>query len=127
MGFAVGETELELLASLIVQKLSEEFSVKHLSRNLVRTIKVESLGDEIKIYIPAQTYNMLLFQLEGVVVHDRRGSYASSLDENGGEYYTKGGKKVKSTYHKGYIDKIINQAIAEWSSMVGRERVKREG
>ena len=127
----VGEKELEMLAKLIIEKLKEEFSVKHLSKNLINTLKIENLGDEIKIYIPAKTYNMLLFQREGVVVHTSNGSYASRLDETGSEFYVypnkktrKGAKRIAPHNHKGYVDKVINQAIREWSSMVGRERVK---
>ena len=45
-----GEKELDRLAKLIVQKLRDEFAIKHLSKNLVNTIKVENMGDEIKIY-----------------------------------------------------------------------------
>lgn len=128
-----GEKELEQLAILIIQKLREEFSIKHLSGNLINTIKIENIGDEIKIHIPAQTYNMLLYQTKGVVVHTSHGSYASKLDEIGSEFYSypqgtrKGGKKIKPHNHKGYIDKIINQAIREWSSMMGASKTKVEG
>ena len=126
----VGEKELEKLANLIVQKLKEEFSIKHLSRNLINTIQVENIGDEIKIYIPAKTYNMLLYQTQGVIVHTSNGSYASRLDETGSEFYTypqgtrKGAKRIAPHNHKGYIDRVINQAINEWASSVGRNRVK---
>jgi len=128
-----GEKELDRLAALIVQKLKEEFAIKHLSKNLVNTIKVEKMGDEIKIYIPAQTYNMLLYQTKGVVVHTSHGSYASKLDKEGSQFYSypngsrKGSKRVSPRNHKGYIDKVINEAIAEWSSSVGRENMKVEG
>ena len=126
----VGEKELEKLANAIVRKLKEEFSIKHLSKNLVNTIKIENLGDQIKIYIPAQTYNMLLYQTQGVVVHTSNGSYASRLDETGSEFYTypqgtrKGAKRIAPHNHKNYIDKVINEAISEWMSIVGRNNVK---
>lgn len=125
----VGEKELEQLANLIIEKLREEFSIKHLSKNLINTIKVENVGDEIKIHIPAQTYNMLKFQQEGVVIHTSKGSYASRLDETGSEFYSynkgtrTGGERIAPHNHKGYIEKIINQAIAEWSSLVGKNKV----
>ena len=128
----VGEKELEKLANLIVQKLREEFANKHLSKNLINTIRVENIGNEIKIYIPAKTYNMLLYQTQGVVVHTSNGSYASRLDETGSEFYVypqgsrKGGKRIAPHNHKGYIDKIVNKAISEWSSIIGKNRVKVE-
>lgn len=126
----VGEKQLEKLADLIVQKLKEEFSIKHLSENLINTIQIENIGDEIKIYIPAKTYNMLLYQSQGVIVHTSNGSYASRLDETGSEFYTypqgtrKGAKRIAPHNHKGYIDKVINEAISEWMSIVGRNNVK---
>ena len=126
----VGERELEKLANLIVQKLREEFAVKHLSKNLINTIKIENIGNEIKIYIPAQTYNMLLYQTQGVVVHTSNGSYASRLDETGSEFYAypqgtrKGAKRIAPHNHKGYVDKVINEAISEWASTVGKNNVK---
>lgn len=129
----VGEKELERLANLIVAKLTEEFSAKHLSGNLLNTIKIENMGNEIKIHIPARTYNMLLFQTQGVVIHTSNGSYASRLDESGSEFYSysqgtrKGGKRVKPGNHKGYVDRIINSAISEWSSALGKDKIKVEG
>ena len=126
----IGRKELDRLASLIVEKLKEEFSDKHLSGNLIKTIKVENLGDQIIINIPAKTYNMLLYQTQGVVVHTSNGSYASKLDEKGSEFYAypngtrKGGKFIKPGHHKGYVDKIINKAIEEWSKSIGEDRVK---
>ena len=128
-----GEKELELLATTIVNKLKEEFATKHMSLNLVKTIKIEKLSDEIKIYIPAQTYNMLLFQTKGVVVHTSHGSYASRLDEEGSKFYSyKNGKRAGSKLivrgnHKGYIDKVIKKAIDEWSSIIGKNKVKKVG
>ena len=126
----VGKKELEALAATIVNKLKEEFSVKHLSGNLLNTIKIENFGDEIKIYIPAKTYNMLLFQTKGVVVHTTNGSYASKLDEDGSKFYTypngarKGAKIAQPGNHKGYVDSIINKAISEWSSMLDKNKIK---
>lgn len=126
-----GEKELELLARTIVNKLEEEFAMKHMSLNLVKTIRVEKLSDQIKIYIPAQTYNMLLFQTKGVVVHTSHGSYASKLDQEGSKFYSykngtrKGSKLIARGNHKGYIDKVIRQAVEEWSSLVGRNKIKR--
>lgn len=126
----VGEKELQELAETIVKKLKEEFKLKHLSGNLINTIKIENYGGEIKINIPAQTYNMLLYQTKGVVVHTSHGSYASKLDEEGSKFYKypngtrKGSKMVKPGNHKGYVDRIINSALQEWSSSIGRDKVK---
>ena len=129
----VGEKELELLARIIVEKLREEFSIKHLSGNLINTIKVENLGNEIKIHIPAQTYNMLLYQSKGVVVHTSHGSYASKIDEEGSSFMiypgeTRSGSfRVNPRNHKGYVNKVIDSAIREWRGTLGNKVKKVEG
>jgi hypothetical protein len=126
----MGEKELSLLASIIVKNLREEFSVKHLSKNLINTIVVEEMAGEINIRIPAQTYNMLLYQEKGVVVHTSHGSYASKLDEEGSSFMVypngerKGSHRISPGNHKGYIDKVISAAIREWEGLIGKERVK---
>jgi len=128
---AVGEKELQKLAEIIVKNLKEEFSIKHLSKNLINTIVVESASDEVKIHIPAQTYNMLLYQSKGVVVHTSHGSYASKLDEEGSSFMDypngerKGSKRISPRNHKGYIDKVINRSIHEWQSLLQNMKVKK--
>lgn len=129
----MGEKELRMLSDIIMRKLKEEFSVKKLSGNLINTITVEMLGDEIKINIPAQTYNMLLYQRKGVVVHTSNGSYASKLDETGSEFFVypegtrKGSHLIKPHNHKGYIERIISEAITEWRGLIAGKVIKMEG
>lgn len=126
----MGEKELSLLASIIVKNLKEEFSLKHLSKNLINTIVVEEMAGEINIRIPAQTYNMLLYQEKGVVVHTSHGSYASKLDKEGSSFMVypngerKGSRRISPRNHKGYIDEVITAAIREWEGLIGKERVK---
>ena len=127
----MGEKELKLLSDIIIKNLKEEFALKHLSRNLINTIRIEAASDEIKIHIPAQTYNMLLFQTKGVVVHTSHGSYASKLDEEGSSFMTypkgtrKGSKRISPRNHKGYIDKIIDISINEWKGLLEDMKVNR--
>lgn len=127
----MGEKELELLASIIVRNLKEEFNIKHLSKNLISTIVIEKMVDEINIRIPAQTYNMLLYQSKGVVVHTSHGSYASRLDEEGSSFMVypegtrKGAHRVSPRNHRGYVDKIITKSIREWEGIIGREKIKK--
>lgn len=127
----VGKTELENLAQIIIKNIKEEFAIKHLSGNLENTITVEDYGNEIKINIPAQTYNMLLYQQKGVVVHTSHGSYASRLDEEGSSFmvYPNGSKagshRISPGNHKGFLDKTIDQSIQEWMGLVGRNKVKK--
>lgn len=111
---------LELLCAIIIKNLKKEFETKHLSKNLINTIRVEKISDEINIHIPAQTYNMLLYQSKGVVVHTNHGSYASKLDTEGSSFYVypggtrKGARKITPGNHVGYVDRIINESIEEW-------------
>ena len=129
----MGEKELQMLSEIIVRKLQEEFAIKKLSGNLVNTITVEMLGNEIKINIPAQTYNMLLYQRKGVVVHTSNGSYASKLDETGSEFFVypegtrKGSYLIRPHNHKGYIERVISEAITEWRSLITGKVIKMEG
>ena len=118
--------DLEKLAEIIIKHIEKEFEIKHLSKNLVNTIEVQATNEKIDIIIPAKTYNMLLFQTKGVIVHTGHGSYASKLDKEGSEFYSyhsgsrKGSKKIKPGNHKGYVDRVIMDAIGEWMSISGR-------
>ena len=116
----VSYDELQELAEILVQKIEEEFENKHLSRNLMNTIQIIAEPEKINVVIPAQTYNMLKFQQQGVVIHNGRGSYASKLDKTGSEFFIypkgtrKGSFKIKPHNHIGYVDKVIEAAISEW-------------
>ena len=71
------------LKDIIIRKIKEEFALYHLTGNLVNTIKVEQLNDQIKIEIPAPVYDMLLYKTQKVIIHKKTGSYASLLNEEG--------------------------------------------
>ena len=127
------EKELEKLSDIIIKNLHLEFADKHLSKNLINTISVEKLGDEIKINIPAQTYNMLEYQTRGVIIHTTNGSYASKLDEEGSSFMIypngtrKGGRRISPGNHKGYIDEVIGKSIQEWLGEIRGRIITMEG
>lgn len=130
----IGEEELRKLAEIIVNNLKKEFEIKHLSGNLINTIKIENMIDEIRIHIPAKTYNMLLYKQKGVVVHTSHGSYASKLDKEGSSFMVypngtrAGSHRETPGNHKGYIDKVINKSILEWERTITKlEPIKIEG
>lgn len=116
----ITQYDLDRLAWMIRDNIKKDFEKKHLSKNLVNTIKVSIFEGEVKIHIPAQTYNMLLYQTKGVVVHNGKGSYANKLNETGSEFFVynegtrKGSFKLKPHNHIGYIDKAINDALNTW-------------
>lgn len=129
----VGQRELELLSQVILKNLKEEFEFKHLSGNLINTIVIENMENEIKIRIPAQTYNMLEYKRSKVIIHTTHGSYASKLDKEGSSFMVylnesrKGSKRISPRNHIGYIDNVINKSIAEWKGMISGEVVSTEG
>jgi len=122
---AVTHEDLEQLALIIVKKIKEEFQSKHLSGNLANTVEIVNMDDKIQVIIPAKTYNMLTYQTKGVVIHTH-GSYAAKLDEEGSSFMAypngtrKGSKRVKPGNHKGYVEKVINEAINEWMIQSGK-------
>ena len=116
----VSNQELERFANIIIQKIKDEFQVKHLSGNLVNTLEVVIADGNVQVVIPAKTYNMLKYFTQGVVVHTSHGSYASKLDTTGSEFYVypkgtiKGKKRVAPHNHVGFVDKVIQEATQEW-------------
>ena len=130
---ALTEEQKVMLALIIVKNIKEEFMIKKMSGNLANTIEVYEAGDGLHISIPAQTYNMLKYQKEKVLVHTSNGSYASRLDEEGSEFYVldkETGKrhKIKPGNHKGFIDKVIADSINEWlGTLQGVKLQKIEG
>ena len=127
----ISQSALQNLARIIVKNLQEEFAVKKMSGNLIKTIQVEEQEGDIKIIIPARTYNMLLYQTKGVVVHTSHGSYASKLDIEGSSFMVypygtrKGSYRVSPGNHKGYVDAIIQKSLVEWTSQSGFVMVKK--
>lgn len=121
----ISQRSLELLAQILVKHIQQEFDLKHMSGNLANTIELIAEKDSVKVIIPAQTYNMLLYQTKGVVVHTSHGSYASKLDTTGSEFYVypyggrKGSFKVSPHNHRGFVDKVIQEAIEEWGATRG--------
>ena len=118
--------DLEELASVIVEKIKEEFAIKKMSGNLVRTIQVVASEDKVEIIIPANTYSMLQYQTRGVIVPTWHGSYASKLDLEGSEFFIypygtrKGSFKVYPRNHIGFVDKVINEGVNEWLARKGK-------
>lgn len=98
----------ETLANLIVKHLEAEFSIRHLSGNLVNTIVITPTENGYEISIPAQVYDIALYKKQGIIVPKNTGSsYASKIDYTGGF----------SGAHVGYVDRVINNAIQEWLSL----------
>jgi len=101
----------ELLAEIIVANLQEEFINKHLSGNLLDSINIEvdEASGNVKVIIDAPVYDMLEYLKHGTIVHTNRGSYASSLNEYGGQILNK-----RTGNHIGYVDMAIMKSVRTW-------------
>lgn len=132
-------TDLNLsLAKCIKRALDKEFEVVHLSGNLLKTIKLIPSANGVSVEIPAEIYDLDLYQKEGIIAYNGQGSYASSIDLEGSHlvYYKqdispitprldkrltkRGFVNMGDRYekdlgnHKGYIDRAISKGIAEF-------------
>lgn len=100
----ISEQAKRALADMIVENIRKEFANVHLSFNLVNTIVIEEHDGDIRIRIPAQIYDVLLYKRKGVLSYTGSGSYANEVDISGGF----------SGKHKHYVDNCINNAIKQW-------------
>ena len=116
----ISDADLKILSNFIMAELNQEFEKKHLSKNLIKTVKVIEQEGEIRIEIPAQTYNMKKFLQDGVVIHTSHGSYASKLDKEGSSFMAypgqtrAGSRRISPGNHKGFVDKIIASALTKF-------------
>ena len=109
------------LAVFVVENLKKEFSEKYLSKNLIRSIETRKNGNIVQIIIPADIYDFKTFFTKGAVVKTNTGSYANKLDVEGSwfTYYNKKGKKRKKVSpknHKGYVQKVVDDAVSKFVS-----------
>lgn len=124
----VSDNDILLLTRLIIQNLEKEFETKHLSKNLINTIRIEKTENGVSIIIPAQIYNQYKFFKEKVIVPKGTGSYASELDINGSAFmwYPESGQKgkrklIEPRNHIGYVDDVIKKSIDTWVSMKSKD------
>lgn len=81
-----------------------EYEQKHLSFNLANTMQViNTLGDVAYLYIPAQRYDLKLWNEKKVIQYTNKGSYAMANQLYGGFSRT----------HKNFVDRAIVSAIEQ--------------
>ena len=98
------------LALIIIELIKQEFKIKHLSMNLVNTLKVyRTESDSWVVEIPAEMYDISKFKKDGSIIYTKKGSYASKVNDTGGFSGT----------HNNYIDRCINKALQIWMSKNG--------
>lgn len=107
------------LAMIIVELIKQEFKIKHLSMNLVNTIKIyKNDAGNVVVEIPAEMYNISKFKKDGSIIYTNKGSYAEEVNRSGGF----------SGSHTGYIEKCIANGIKIWMSRNGiKGRVSSNG
>ena len=107
-----------LLATAITRELEDEFSEIYLTHNLVDTIEVRTIGEDIEIEIPAVMYDVAFWKKKGVLVYNQlKASYASEVDETGGF----------SHRHTNFIERAIDKAISQWISELSVDCEVKEG
>lgn len=115
----VSVSELEDLKNIVIQEIEREFE-KHLTGNLLNTIYVEYDVDQIRIVIPAETYNFYQWFIYGVVVKSQQGgSYASKIDKEGSRFPVYDKKTTKRSFvaplnHKDWVERVTTNALNIW-------------
>lgn len=97
------------LAEMIVSQIKEDFRVFHYSGNLASTIKIITTKNSVSVEVPAEIYDLRLYNRTGAIVYTGEGSYADDVNEQGGF----------SGRHKNYVEKSISYAIRKWISYYG--------
>lgn len=97
------------LAVLIIKNIEINFMKKHITKNLVNTIKInQKKNGDLEIDIPAKIYDLSLWNSKKTVVYTGQGSYANLVNTTGGFSRT----------HKDYIEIAIDKAISEWIQQI---------
>lgn len=113
-----------VLAELIVNNIKAEFSVKHLTMNLVNTLKIVETDEGVEVHIPAPKYSWKAWWEDKVIKPTYKGSYAQALSSDGSIiwYYNNGKRKLKKPgNHVGYVEDVIAISINQWKRLYGLE------
>lgn len=116
------EAQLSSLAYFVKAEIREDFKHRHLSGNLMETIRVGKTPDGFEVEIPAEIYDMYEFQMTGAIVYTGEGSYANQLDIAGSEFWTfylDGSRRyVKPHNHINYAENAIKRAVDKWMKSI---------
>lgn len=97
------------LAKCIEEAFKEEFRIYNYSGNLINTMSVNVVDDNVTIDIPAQTYDMLEYKMKKIIKYTNKGSYAEQVNKTGGF----------SGMHVGFIERCIEKGIQKWLDQNG--------
>lgn len=102
-------------ADLIAEEIKKEFSGKHLSGSLAKSVRVVVISsDEVDVIIDAPKYDIKEFEESGVIVPVGVESYADEVNQTGGF----------SKLHMGYVEKAIKSAYVMWKLKLKEKGVK---
>lgn len=80
---------LRQAASAALQLVYQDFAMRHLSGNLMRTLELSYTDEWARLRIPAVSYDLGKWGREKVVVYEPwRGSYAEKVNVGGGFSHT---------------------------------------
>lgn len=114
------------LAKKIVAEIQNEFTAQHLTKNIINTMQVIEMDNEVIIRIPAPSYDFKEYFLNKAIVPPTKGgikhSYAQDLNDRGSEmiiYWQRadgsiGQKKVYPRNHVGFVDNAVWNGIAQF-------------
>lgn len=97
------------LAEMIKAALKRDFAVYHYSGNLADTINIKKVKGKVVVEIPAEIYDLGLYNRTGAIVYTGEGSYAQDVNEQGGF----------SGRHTNYVERSIAAAIKKWVAYYG--------
>ena len=112
-----------VLGELIINNLKAEISVKHLTQNLVNTLKIVETDEGVEVHILAPKYSWKAWWQDKVIKPTYKGSYAQSLNSEGSIiwYYSSNGQRKlkKPQNHIGYVEDVIKISINQWKRLYG--------
>ena len=100
----ISDELLQDLALMIKEHIINGFTIKHLSTNLMNTIVVRKSEKGFEVDIPAELYDLKVWNKDKAIVYTGEGSYAQRVDVTGGFSRT----------HKAYVEYAINDSIKKW-------------
>lgn len=105
----------EDLATIIYNKILDDFLNKNFSQNLVDTIKTINYKNKTEIIIPAQKYDMWLYHNKKIINYINDESYAEEINQSGSKFVDKNGNQIRYFgNHINFADDSVVNGISEW-------------